>query len=178
MPIMKVNDFDGTHYVPHPHRVVEIHDAFVNEPVTGKQVAGCSVVLGHHTLINVAGQSALKMKRSIQENTEQDIGFLKLEFSTTKIPKGLRFVNLDHVIELRVKNPQQPTTFGTALVLDSDQIGDPHDFDDYSVHLTGDYRVVALQMRRVINRLDQDESLCCAAPPEPKPDPPAEAEAE
>ena len=175
--IMKVHDTLGTHYVPHPHRVVEIYDATVTAPVTGKQVAGCSVVLGHHTVLTVAGQSALKMKRSIQENTEQDIGFLKLDFSTTKFPKGLRFVNLDHVLELSVKDPSKPEA-GGLLVLDLDQVQDPHDYFDHTVGVTGDYRVAALQMRRVLNRLDQDETLCCSAPPEPKPDPPAEAEAE
>ena len=168
MPIMKVHDSAGTHYIPHPHRVVSIHDWMVPHPVTTKLVQGCRMTLWNETYIDIPDQSALKVKRSIQENTEQDIGFLKMEFASHKIPKGLYFVNADHVLELKVQVFESSTN--VELILD---IGGAHEQNHpRRIQIQGDHLVVANQLRRVVKRLDQDEALCCNAPPEP----PAEEE--
>ena len=169
MPIMKLHDTGGTHYFPHPHRVAEIHDAKVKDLSTGKKVDGSVVSFkALHHAIHVPNISALKIKREIQENTEQDIGFLKLRQFADGEDRGNRYINVDHVIEFKVHRGRNDGRFVM------DEVG--HDLNAYEIAIVAptDPLQVALQLRRVINRLDQDEELCCNAPPDAE----AEAEAE
>ena len=162
MPIMKLHDNYGTHYVPHPHRVVMIYDGKVWDPSMNKFVPGVSMQMGfHHQGISVQNIAALKLKREVQENTEQDIGFLKLNMTRGDVSVGNMYVNLDHVFELRVEEQRAVLVMGIS----------PDGGAEHLIYVD-DPLQVALQMRRVLNRLDQDEELCCNAPPD------AEAEAE
>ena len=175
MPIMKLHFANTTHYIAHPERVVQIYDAQFYNPTTEKHETGCRVKFQvREKSLPVSGVSARQIKRSIQQNTDVKIGFLKLDFSSD-IVKGNMYVNVDHVAALRVEHSVTPRV---AIVLD-----DHLTYDENAIRLKDDeividpqsdnsWEQVALQLRRVLNRLDQDEELCCNAPPD------ADAEAE
>ena len=133
-----VNATDNkTHYVFFPERIFDLTD-------TAK---GC--LLSYSTdpsNVLIANTTARQMKRSIQEQIDHPMGFLKLE-SVYKGHKGKRYVNVDHIAGL--------IDHGDKTVV------------RYEHHITYDFTVlekafdVAYQIRRVIKRLDQDAELCC-----------------
>ena len=168
MPIMKVlgAQTGDTFYIPHPHRVVQLYDDWHNNKNSGKREKGCIVFMASSAtkgLFHVANITARQMKRSIQENTDQKIGFLKVTWRKNETELFNRYINVDHVISLR-----KPYNGKPYLELDN---------DDSAKELFGNHihrvefpidnvDVIALQLRRVVARLDQDEELCCAPPEE------------
>ena len=158
MPIFKFTDSNGTHYNPHPERVIEISDVKYTDPRTLKKVEGCQVLFYgegfHHSL----PLSARALKRSIQENTDVEIGFLKFSH---QVQKGNRYINVAHVADFVID-----TTGKGHLYLE--HIDKNYD-NPWRITITAptDPLQVALQLRRVVNRLEQDDELCCNAPPAP-----------
>ena len=161
MPIMKLTTHGGTSYFLHPERVVDIYDSKVTDPVTKKKVDGCYVQFQHQGSTIAVGVPARALKRSIQENTDVEIGFLKL---TLPHQSGNRYVNVDNIIELHI--PNESGGLLSSLILDNKD-GAFQNVSEITIRAPTDPLQVALQLRRVINRLDQDEELCCNAPTAP-----------
>ena len=126
-----------THYVFFPERIFDLTD-------TAK---GCLLRYGtDSTSVVIANVTARNMKRSIQEQIEHPMGFLKLE-NVHNGHKGKRYVNVDQI---------------AGLVDEGDKTS-----VRYEHHIAFQFTVlekafdVAYQIRRVIKRLDQDAELCC-----------------
>ena len=95
----------------------------------------------------VADTTARQMKRSIQEQLQEDhtIGFLKLH-SNYNNHKGLQYINVKHIAGL--------IDLGSGCDLKME-------YHDRVVGVDENALEVAAQIRRVIKRLDQDQDLCC-----------------
>ena len=137
-------NFKGsTVYIFNPTVIQEIHDT----------ATGCRIVyLSGENFIT--GTSARQLKRSIQEELEQPIGYLKTAY-TYRGHEGLRYVNVAHIISLTEASPivkDGKTVETCQMVLDNEQF-----LKFY--HSAGE---IAYQVRRVLKRLDQDAEICCA----------------
>ena len=148
MPIMKLlDDKNNTVWIPHPHNVFEIED------IQG----GCRIWLhpGSNESLPVKGQTARAVKRSIQENVEVPIYFLKTHYVATE--KRTVYLNTEYLmfVEASEKNNEP-----VALLHFE---GTPTPFT-----VEHDPTEVALQLRRIAKRFDQDQELCCSPPPEPE----------
>ena len=159
MPIMKLPAPDGkTIWILHPHRIFYILDS--------KDKKSCDLFMSPHlntseskSYINIAGYSARQLKRSIQENVVEPMHFLKsvhpITHNNTTSEINVYF-NVDHLVyitETEINKSPQPSVPGTALHFE----GTKHTFK-----LEHDHKHVALQIRRIANKLDQDEELCCS----------------
>ena len=79
-PVMKIVDSGGrTHYIFHPERVLEIRDVGKPDKPAAQMFFDSA---GEHTNrydYSIDGITARDLKRNIQENVPDTIGFLKLE---------------------------------------------------------------------------------------------------
>ena len=164
-PVMKIINGRRTEYIFHPERVLEIHD--FGKP--GEPVARMYFDSGydpeHRVVFQINGVSARDMKRSIQENVPEDIGFLKLDYNIEKHGKGARrYLNVDSIVSLHAESVSKQVDGQTVTVGGTRLRG-----LGYHIVVEGAPFAIAAQIRRVLKRLDQDEEFCC--------DPPAAEEA-
>ena len=171
MPIMKIHDevHGKTVYIPHPNRVAQIYDASFQHSHNNPNLPrtpGCFIELSapkDYGRIAIKNVSARKLKRSLQENAGENMGFLKMTFTSKHVPKGIRYVNIDHVLSLNVSKE------GTATLEIDDVYRSVHGSESH-IRITDEASLIALQMKRIVDKLEQDEELCCAAPPEEEDD--------
>ena len=160
--IMKVLDAIGTtRYIFHPERVHEIRDAMVMNKDRKKE-AGVQVWFSSesHVPIHFIGANARQVKRDIQANLDVSIGFLKVDFETPGIEKARRYVNVESILEVR---PTEVDPKKTWAVIDRQETDLQRNF---YVNIDAEPFDVAYQIRRVLQRLDQDQTLCCDTPEE------------
>ena len=159
-PVMKLDLSGTTYYIFHPERVREIRD--VGKP--DKPAAKMYFDRGHgpeHPLdLYVGGITARDLKRSIQENVPEKIGFLKLDYNTDTHGKGARrYVSVDHLVSLH------PTRINKQVDGQTVQVGGTYLYGvGFEITVEGAAYNIAWQIRRVLKRLDQDEEFCCDAP--------------
>ena len=163
--IMKLVNYNGaTQYIPHPGRLLEIRDHFGSPLEDG--VAGCRVSWdegrfnSHRT--HMPNVTARQMKRSIQDGVEDPVYFIKFEYDHPKIKKGLRYINVDH---LRVIEPATITkdVDGKQVKINGTRIHTTNEAR-FNIDVEHPLSEVAVQVRRVLKRLEQDQDLCCSAP--------------
>ena len=145
--ILKLPDSETkkTHYVFHPERILDLTDS----------ADGCVIHYGgSQASIVVADKTARQMKRIIQEQILDGMGFLKLE-SIYLNHKGKRYINVDHI----------------AGVVDHGNGKCEIILEHFTYHFGVNEEAfdVAYQIRRVIKRLDQDQELCCEPDVAPEP---------
>ena len=150
--IMKVvnastNNKGQTHYILYPENIYELHD----------DVEGCRIHYGNGSnALFVENAKARQIKRSIQEQLEQPLGYLKTEYEYMKGHIGLRYFNVDHIAVIISQNPIQneknETVEVCAIVLEKGG----------TIKIYHPAHEVAYQIRRVMKRLDQDAEICCA----------------
>ena len=134
-----------TNYIFHPERIFDLTDS----------ADGCVIHYGGSGReVVVAGKTAREMKRLIQEQILDGMGFLKLE-SIYLNHKGKRYINVDHI----------------AGVVDhgNDKCEIILEHFNYHFGVNENAFDVAYQIRRVIKRLDQDQELCCEPDVAPEP---------
>ena len=160
--IMKVLDALGaTRYIFHPERVHEIRDAIVTKNDRKKEV-GVQVWFSSESHVPIAfvGVNARQVKRDIQANLDVSIGFLKVDFETPGIEKARRYINVESILEVKPTGGAEKTT---RAVIDRQETDQQRNF---YVHIDAEPFDVAYQIRRVLQRLDQDQTLCCDKPEE------------
>ena len=148
--IMKIVEASSkqTHYIIYPERIFEIHD-------TDK---GCLIGYTIGGVADIEGVSARKLKRSIQEQLDEPLGYLKTIYTYGDDQKGLRYFNVDYIAAVHShgtvnRNGQIIDT--CSIVMD---LGEHHN----KVKIDHAAHEVAYQIKRVLKRLDQDEEICCA----------------
>ena len=160
-PVMKIVDSkEVTHYIFHPERVLQIFDV-------GKPDKPAASMFFHNgseneniTYLHIAGTTARGLKRSIQENVPEKIGFLKLDYNTdTHGPSARRYLNVDSIVSLHAFTRSRKIDGQTVEVEETELTG-----HGYETSIEGTAQSVAAQIRRVLKRLDQDEEFCCEAP--------------
>ena len=159
-PVMKIDRNGVTQYLFHTERVLEILDVGKPEKPAAIMYFDNSHEVGHWESYRLEGVTARYLKRTIQDNASDKVGFLKLDYNTETHGKGARrYVNVDWIMSIRALNftktvDGQKVTVGGALIRGK----------DLYVHVEGAPFAVAAQVRRVLKRLDQDEEFCCDAP--------------
>ena len=149
MPIMKLPHGPNTVWIPFPHEVHRIAD------IDG----GCDLTVSshHHALgIQIKGHTARQMKRSIQENVDEEVGFLKTQYE-----KGGKTYAQYYNVKFLEYIEGDKTGKGTHLKFRDTSPA-------HAVALLHDPAEVAAQLRRIIKRLEQDEELCCVPPAAPE----------
>ena len=159
-PVMKISDRQGiTHYIFHPERVAQILD--VGKPDKPEAIMyfdGPS--REDHLRFHIDGFTARDLKRAIQENAQDKVGFLKLDYNTDRHGKGARrYINVDHIVSVNAARVWKTIDNQSVQVGGADVHG-----IDLSVQVEGAVFAIAAQIRRIIKRLDQDEEFCCDAP--------------
>ena len=161
-PVMKIVDaVDGrTKYIFNIKGLHDIHD--VGKP--DKPIAAIRFDANdensHLQSFRVAGVTARDMKRSIQENFPDELGFLKLDYSDARYgPQARRYLNVTQVIAI------SPARFGKLVDGQRVLVGGARIQTKGEVIIVeGAPFALAAQVRRVLKRLDQDEEFCCEAP--------------
>ena len=153
MPIMKLPIANGqTAWIPFPHTVYSIED---------NRIGGTYMLLEPHPTAaaeyTIKGHSARDVKRSIQENTDEHIGFLKLALGNTG---RTRYLNTFYIESLESISAKKARIHARG----SGGAGD--DGGQLYMDIAADPAQLALQLRRIVKRLDQDEEFCCDAPAE------------
>ena len=160
-PVMKFDDYQGiTRYLFHAERVHDIHD--LGKP--GKPLASMRFDVNNENSVlseyRIAGITARDLKRNIQDNEPEKLGFLKLSYNTDfHGPQARRYLNVVHVVSVspgriyRMIDGQR-TEFGAAMIQTRSD----------TITVEGAPFAVAAQIRRILKRLDQDEEFCCDAP--------------
>ena len=87
-------------YILHPDRIFELHDSEKGCIIKYTHPGGQALIKGH---------SARQIKRSIQDQLDHPIGFLKTEY-TYQSHEGLRYFNVDHIAAVNSR-----TVFDTQL---------------------------------------------------------------
>ena len=157
-PVMKIVDSGKmTHYIFHPERVAHIHDVGKpDKPAAIMYFDGPSYEV--HSKFRVDGVTARGLKRSIQENVPEKVGFLKLDYNTDSFGKGARrYINVDHIVSVNAAQVFARVD-GKSVVVSGTRV---HGLD-FNVDVEGAPFAIAAQIRRVLKRLDQDEDFCCA----------------
>ena len=169
-PVMKILDSRGTtHYLFHPERVREILDAGKPDKPAARMYFDQGHGPEHPLEFRIEGITARGLKRSIQENVPETIGFLKLDYNTDAHGKGARrYVNVDNLVSLRGSTRSRQIDGQTVQVEETALTGYGH-----GVRIEATSYSVASQIRRILKRLDQDEEFCCDAP-----EPEAESDSE
>ena len=159
-PVMKVlTEAQGTFYIFHPERIHGISD--FGKP--GAPAASLTFYTNtqydrNHGCV-VEGISARDMKRSIQENVPESIGFLKLSLPTDRHgPQARRYINVDDIVYISSVRLSR-TIDGQKVVVGGSKIHTLH----HTITVEGAPFAIAAQIRRVLKRIDQDEEFCCAA---------------
>ena len=134
-----------TMYVLYPENIYEIHDT----------AEGCWIGYSDDGEAYIDGFTARQVKRSIQEKLDQPLRYLKTEF-TYAGHKGTRYFNvakISAVISHGVVDRNNEKIEVCSIRLHST----PHEYKvDHPAH------EVAYQIRRVMDKLDQDEEICCS----------------
>ena len=147
MPIMKLPTIGGqTAWIPFPHTVFSITD----EPNGGSRLH-MDPHPNNSAEYVVKGVSARDMKRSIQENTDEHIGFLKLSVGTTARKMYMNTFYIESVESLSATKSVINIRGGGGNALGV-------------LTVTADPAQLAYQLRRIVKRLDQDEEFCCDEP--------------
>ena len=160
-PVMKILDSQGrTHYIFHPERVLDIQDAGKPDKPVAKMYFDPGLGPDHPLEFRIEGITARGLKRSIQENVPEKIGFLKLDYNTDTYGKGARrYINVDSMISLYGYTRSRQIDGQTVEVEQAALTA-----QGFSVFIDATAYNVAWQIRRVLKRLDQDEEFCCDAP--------------
>ena len=160
-PVMKILDSQGrTHYIFHPERVREILDAGKPDKPAARMYFDQGHGPEHPLEFRIEGITARGLKRSIQENVPETIGFLKLDYNTDTYGKGARrYFNVDSLVSLRGYTRSRQIDGQTVEVEETTLTGYGH-----GMRIEATPYSVASQIRRVLKRLDQDEEFCCEAP--------------
>ena len=152
MPIMKVPHVTGNVWIPFPHEVHHIYES--------PNFDGCALEMSaHHEAghIKIKGHTARQVKREIQENVDVETGFLK----TFYVRDGKTYNQYYNVKFLEYMESSKDRDDKPITLL--------HFRDSKHIEkLLHDPAQVALQLRRIIKRLDQDEELCCVPPAAPE----------
>ena len=149
MPVMKLpTDVGTTAWIPFPHTVFSIAD---------EEGGGCRIFMDPHPHNSaeyvIKGQSARDIKRSIQENTEEHIGFLKLSVGATTRKMYVNIFYVESLESISATKAQIRIRGGGNVNLGT-------------LKVTADPTQLAYQLRRIVKRLEQDEEFCCEAPAE------------
>ena len=161
-PVMKLLTTAGTVYIFHPERVHDITDA--GKPGAPAAVMAYYVESEFDTndfrYFSVEGISARDLKRSVQDNVTEGLGFLKLTASRTDLygPQARRYINVDDIVYLSSVRIFKQID-GKEVQVGGAKIETKHE----SITVEGAPFAIAAQIRRVLKRLDQDEEFCCAA---------------
>ena len=140
MPIMKLPIHNGqSAWIPFPHTVYTISDqpsgdSYITMDPSPNSFAGYTV----------KGVSARDLKRSIQENVDEHIGFLKMNVADTTMKI---YVNVSHVKSIDSVSAKKARIHARA--------------SEYAWVVAHDPAQLALQLRRIVKRMDQDEEICC-----------------
>ena len=159
MAIMKVFDGTVTHYIFRPEDIVDIRDTKKGVDLLLPVAQGEQ---GNYFPIRVVTEkNARDVKREIQENADEPIGYLKMSDPVYGVENGRRYINTRHIMSAhpakvqRLVDGKYITVDGTFVTIDHyghGVIGVAMDQVPFEV---------ARQIRRVQKRLDQDEELCC-----------------
>ena len=160
-PVMKIVDSGGrTHYIFHPERVLEIRDVGKPDKPAAQMFFDSA---GEHTNrydYSIDGITARDLKRNIQENVPDTIGFLKLDYNTDRHgPKARRYLNVDTIVSLQATRINRQVDGQIVQVGGASLRG-----LGFGLVIEGAPFAIAAQVRRVLKRLDQDEEFCCDAP--------------
>ena len=140
MPIMKLPIHNGqTVWIPFPHTVYTITDE-----VNGNSSIGMDPGPASGASYLVKGMSARDLKRSIQENVDEDIGFLKMSQRDTALNTYMNVFYVKGVESVSAKKARIHVRGA-----------------DHSWVVAHDPTQLALQLRRIVKRMDQDEEICC-----------------
>ena len=167
MAVWKVHDGLKTNYIFRPEDIVEIRDSAKGVRVLLPVSAGEQGIL--HRIDIVTEKNARDVKREIQEQHDEPIGYLKMS-DERLVENGRRYVNAKYILS---GHPAKVRTKvdGKWIVVDGTFVAIDHYYDDAhsahaGLHVNLDPFEVARQIRRILRRLDQDEEICCAAAPE------------
>ena len=148
--ILKFIDDTGTNrgntqYIIHPDRIIDIYDT----------ETGCYLRYangrGHG---EIKATTARGLKRSIQEQLDEPMGFLKTEY-THYVDPGKKYFNVNQVSAILAKSAKIVNNKPVQRCAIQTSDGEQH----WMHHAAQD---VAYQVRRIQRRLDQDEDICCA----------------
>ena len=169
MAVWKVHDGLKTHYIFRPEDIVEIRD--IAKGVRVRLPAAQGEFGGHHAISIVTEKNARDVKREVQEQHDEPIGYLKMT-DERYVENGRRYINAKYVVSAH------PAKVGTRIdgkyvTVDGAFVSIDHFYDDSGhesslpgLHVALDPFEVARQIRRILRRLEQDEEICCAAAPE------------
>ena len=145
-PVMKVVDTKGkTHYLFNLSEV-----KFIRDGADGSAVIGIND--NYYYDVHVKGANARTIKRSIQENLDEQLGFLKWELPNGK---GRRYDN--------VRTIQSVRPYIHAVRRDGKLVEEEHtSLLPTGIGIAAPAQAVAAQIRRVLKRLEQDEEFCCS----------------
>ena len=152
MAIMKVWDGKQTHYIFHPEDIVEIYDDELDD-------AAVVVIIPRaaRQIHIVTDKNSRDIKREIQANSDEPIGYLKLDDERV-VKNGRRYINAKYIVATRPKKVSvsihEPLVDGSLLSIDH--------HGRSTALVAADPFEVARQVRRILIRLDQDEDICCA----------------
>ena len=127
--------------------------------------------VAHEGINIVTEKNARDVKREIQEQHDEPIGYLKMT-DERFVENGRRYINAKYVVSA---HPAKVSTSvdGKPSYVDGAFVSIDHFYDDSGhgatepgLHVALDPFEVARQIRRIIRRLEQDEEVCCAAAPE------------
>ena len=152
MPIMKLPIHGGqTAWIPFPHTVFSITDHAESD---------CYLLMDPHhgasSHYTIKGHSARAIKRSIQENTDEHIGFLKLAVGNTG---RTMYVNTFYIESLESRSATK-----ARIYLRGGGFPGGDDGTQGRLDVSADPAQLALQLRRIVRRLVQDEEFCCDEP--------------
>ena len=144
--IMKLVDLDNnnrTHYILRPEEIYQIHDS----------AKGCVASYSYGGRVHIAGFTARQLKRSIQDQLdEHSLGYLKTAFEHQG-HKGTRYLNVNHILSVMdIGNNRSKILIHIGQVV--------------KIEVEHSAQSAAYQIRRVLNRQDQDEEICCVPEPE------------
>ena len=156
MAIMKVFDGKQTHYIFRPEDIVQVYDDELDD------VAGVAIVPRAAQPIHiVTDKNARDIKREIQANSDEPIGYLKLD-DEQHVKKGRRYINAKYIVATRPKKVRLSVEGSDTEIVDGSLLSIDHHSGSTTL-VAADPFEVARQIRRILIRLDQDEDLCCGA---------------
>ena len=159
-PVMKILDTHGrTYYLFHTERVIEIRDVGTPDKPAAEMLFA-SISFEEAEKFKIDGVTARDLKRTIQENAPDKIGFLKLDYNTAVHGKNARrYLNVERIVSMRAVRVSKLVD-GQRVTLGGAQIYGRF----VNLQVEGAVFAIAAQVRRIIKRLDQDEEFCCDAP--------------
>ena len=157
MAIMKVFDGKQTHYIFRPEDIVEIYDGELDDARVVAIIPRAAAAPIHI----VTDKNSRDIKREIQANSDEPIGYLKLD-DEQHVKKGRRYINAKYIVATRPKKVRLSVEGSDTEIVDGSLLSIDHHSGSTTL-VAADPFEVARQIRRILIRLDQDEDLCCAA---------------